>query len=82
MSALPTVYSAPWCGHCTRLKTQLDRADVAYRVVDVDAEPEHLPRLAELNGGSWIIPTVELADGVALVNPSVAEVLTALDTSR
>ncbi|GAB3197916.1 hypothetical protein GCM10027062_10860 [Nocardioides hungaricus] len=75
---LPVVYSATWCGHCTRLKSQLDRAAVAYDVVDVDEHPEHLDRLAELNGGSWLIPTVELPDGVALVNPSAAAVVAAL----
>jgi mycoredoxin len=77
-ASLPVVYSATWCGHCARLKGQLDRAGVAYRVVDVDEEPEHLPRLSELNGGSWLIPTVELPDGTALVNPSAAAVAAAL----
>ena len=75
---VPIVYSAPWCGHCTRLKGQLDRAGVAYDVVDVDDHPEHLERLAEINGGSWLIPTVELPDGTALVNPSAAAVVAAL----
>lgn len=75
---LPVVYSAPWCGHCTRLKAQLDRAGVAYDVVDVDEHPEHLDRLAALNGGAWLIPTVELPDGSALVNPSVSAVVDAL----
>lgn len=75
---LPVVYSATWCGHCARLRSQLDRSGVTYRVVDVDEEPEHLPRLAELNGGSWLIPTVELPDGTALVNPAAAAVVAAL----
>lgn len=77
-ASLPVVYSATWCGHCTRLKSQLDRAGVEYAVVDVDEHPEHLGRLADLNDGSWLIPTVELPDGRALVNPSVAAVVTAL----
>jgi mycoredoxin len=75
---LPIVYSATWCGHCTRLKSQLDRAGVTYDVVDVDEHPEHLDRLSELNGGSWLIPTVELPDGTALVNPPAAAVVSAL----
>jgi mycoredoxin len=79
MSERPVVYSATWCGHCTRLKWQLDRAGVAYDVVDVDEHPEHLFRLAEINGGSWLIPTVELPGGSALVNPPVAAVVEALD---
>jgi mycoredoxin len=75
---LPVIYSATWCGHCTRLKSQLDRAGVAYDVIDVDEHPEHLDRLAELNGGSWLIPTVELPDGTALVNPPVLVVVAAV----
>lgn len=80
--AVPVVYSAPWCGHCHRLKAQLDRIGLVHRVVDVDEEPEHLDRLAALNGGSWLIPTVELPDGRALVNPSAQQVADAVAGSR
>ena len=73
-TTLPIVSSATWCGHCVRLKTQLDRAGVAYREVDVDQDPSVLPKLEEVNGGERIIPTVEFADGTALVNPSAAAV--------
>lgn len=75
----PLVYSAPWCGYCIRLKAQMEREGVAYEEVDVDANPEVLPKLEELNGGEWIIPTVEFADGSALVNPSLAAVLAHLN---
>lgn len=69
-----TVYSAPWCGHCHRLKAQLDRAGLAYTEVDVDRRPDAKDLIASFNGGDWLIPTVVLPDGTALVNPSVAEV--------
>ena len=78
-TTLPIVYSATWCGHCIRLKAQLDRAGVAYREVDVDQDPSVLPKLEEVNGGEWIIPTVEFSDGSALVNPSVAAVVAHLE---
>jgi mycoredoxin len=71
---VPTVYSATWCGYCHRLKKQLERAGIPYQQVDVDEDPSVLPKLEELNGGEWIIPTVEFPDGTALVNPSVAAV--------
>lgn len=74
MGDLPVVFSATWCGHCTRLKGQLDRLDLAYDTVDVDKQPEHLPRLAEANGGDWLIPTVIFPDGEVLVNPPAREV--------
>lgn len=80
----PLVYSAPWCGYCVRLKAQMDREGVAYEEIDVDANPEVLPKLERLNDGQWIIPTVEFADGSALVNPSLAAVLAHMnrDTSQ
>ena len=77
--SLPVVYSAPWCGYCTRLKSQMDREGVAYDEVDVDQVPDALPKLEELNGGQWIIPTVEFPDGSALVNPSLAAVVAKLN---
>lgn len=70
----PVVFSATWCGHCTRLKSQLARLDVPFEEIDIDANPEHLPALAEANGGQWIIPTVRFADGSVLVNPPAARV--------
>lgn len=66
---VPVMYSAPWCGFCTRLKQQLDRAGVAYREVDVDADAAGLARLEEISGGEWVIPTMEFADGTVMVNP-------------
>lgn len=69
-----TVYSAPWCGHCQRLKGQLSRAEIPYTEIDVDQTPGAVELISELNGGSWLIPTVVFPDGGALVNPSVQEV--------
>ncbi|MEO3785761.1 glutaredoxin domain-containing protein [Actinocorallia sp. B10E7] len=69
-----TVYSAPWCGHCHRLKSQLDRAGIPYTEVDVDQEPDATTLIAGFNGGDWLIPTVVFPDGTALVNPGVADV--------
>jgi mycoredoxin len=76
---LPLVYSAPWCGYCVRLKSQLDREGVAYEEINVDESPDALSRLEQLNGGEWIIPTVEFPDGSALVNPSLAAVVAKLN---
>ncbi|MEH1017476.1 glutaredoxin domain-containing protein [Micromonospora sp. CPCC 206060] len=70
-----TLYSAPWCGHCHRLKAQLGRAGVSYREIDVDTAPDATERIAALNGGAWLIPTVILPDGSALINPSVGEII-------
>jgi mycoredoxin len=69
-----TVYSAPWCGHCHRLKEGLTRAGIPFTEVDVDRTPGAIELITELNDGSWLIPTVVLPDGSALVNPSVREI--------
>ncbi|MFI7462649.1 glutaredoxin domain-containing protein [Nonomuraea sp. NPDC049646] len=76
-----TVYSAPWCGHCHRLKAQLSRAGIPYTEIDVDETPGAVDHIAELNGGSWLIPTVVFPDGSALVNPGVEEVRARLSAS-
>jgi mycoredoxin len=77
---LITVYGAPWCGHCHRLKGQLDRAGVAYTEVNVDEQPGAAEMIAQFNGGDWLIPTVVFPDGGALVNPRVDEVQRRLET--
>ncbi|MGW0484294.1 glutaredoxin domain-containing protein [Nonomuraea sp. NPDC003214] len=73
-----TIYSAPWCGHCQRLKGQLGRAGIPYTEVDVDETPGAIELITELGGGSWLIPTVVLPDGSALVNPSIQEIQDAI----
>jgi mycoredoxin len=69
-----TVYSAPWCGPCRRLKSRLTQAGIPYTEVNVDDTPGAVELISELNGGSWLIPTVVFSDGSALVNPSLEDV--------
>jgi thioredoxin reductase (NADPH) len=64
-----TVYSAPWCPHCKRVKKFLSAHKVRYTLVDIDTEPGALDRLKELQNGGQIIPTVVYADGTHEVNP-------------
>jgi glutaredoxin len=63
-----TMYSTEWCGHCRRLKRQLEGAGISYREVDVDVERRY---------GDRVVPTVEV-EGRLLVNPTVDEVQAAL----
>jgi len=65
-----TVYGAPWCPHCKRVKKFLAAHKVRYANVDIDAQPEAIERLKELQDGGQIIPTVVYPDGTAEVNPS------------
>ncbi len=65
-----TVYGAAWCPHCKRVKKFLAAHRVRYAYVDIDAEPEAIERLKELQDGGRIIPTVVYRDGTHEVNPS------------
>jgi thioredoxin reductase (NADPH) len=65
-----TVYGAAWCPHCKRMKKFLAEHKVRYANVDIDAEPEAIERLKEMQDGGQIIPTVVYPDGTHEVNPS------------
>lgn len=68
------MYTTPWCGYCVRLQSQLDRAGVAYDLVDIEEHPTAAELVAQVNGGNQTVPTLVFADGSALTNPSVAQV--------
>jgi thioredoxin reductase (NADPH) len=65
-----TVYGAPWCPHCKRVKNFLAAHRLAYVNMDVDETPEAIGRLKVLQGGGQIIPTVVFGDGTHEVNPT------------
>jgi thioredoxin reductase (NADPH) len=65
-----TVYGAPWCPHCKRVKKFLSAHRVPYRYVDIDEHAEAIEALRELQGGGQIIPTVVYGDGTNDVNPN------------
>lgn len=71
------MFSTMWCGHCRRLKRQLDEAGIAVEEVDVDEHREYEARIIERTGGFRTVPSVEVGDEL-LVNPSVREVQDAL----
>jgi thioredoxin reductase (NADPH) len=65
-----TVYGAPWCPHCKRVKKFLAAHRIRYSLVDIDTHPETIELLKELQDGGQIIPTVVYPDGTHEVNPS------------
>lgn len=69
-----TIYSTTWCGYCTRLKAQMDRAGVAYDAVDIEQQPEAEELVKRVNGGNATVPTLVFTDGSALTNPTLAQV--------
>jgi mycoredoxin len=71
------MYSTTWCGHCRRLKRQMDEAGIDYREVDLDQHPEPGARIIRATGGFRTVPTVEI-EGRLYVNPSLEQVKLAL----
>src|SRR5579862_4801646 len=69
-AATLTVFGAPWCPHCKRVKKFLSAHRIPYENIDVDDHPEAIERIKELQGGGQIIPTVVYSDGTHEVNPS------------
>lgn len=73
-SDLVTMYSTVWCGYCRRLKDQMEREGIAYRVVDIEDDIEAARFVMSVNGGNQTVPTLLFPDGTALSNPTLAQV--------
>lgn len=69
-----TMFTTTWCGYCRRLKSQLDRAGIAYAEVDIEHDPAAAEFVMAVNGGNQTVPTVLFPDGTAATNPSAAQV--------
>ena len=70
----PTVFTTSWCGYCKRLKSQLSRAGIEFREIDIEDQADGAGVVAHVNGGILTVPTVLFRDGSALTNPSAAQV--------
>jgi len=73
-----TIYSTPWCGHCTRLKGALTREGIDFRDVDIEQDADAADYVMSVNGGSATVPTIVLPDGSTLTNPELPTLLDAL----
>ena len=72
--SMVTMYSTIWCGYCRRLKDQMEREGITYRVVDIEDDPTAAELVMSVNGGNQTVPTLVFPDGSALTNPSLAQV--------
>lgn len=64
------MYGAQWCGDCRRSKRLLDELGVAYRYVDVEANPDEIETVKAYNDGAQSIPVIVFPDGSHLTEPS------------
>ncbi len=75
VSAPVTMYSTIWCGYCRRLKSQMEREGISYVEVDIEHDAAAAELVMSVNGGNQTVPTVVFADGSAMANPSLAQVM-------
>jgi len=68
------MFSTTWCGYCTNLKSQLDRAGVSYSEVNIEEVEGTAELVAAMNGGNQTVPTIVFPDGSTATNPSLADV--------
>lgn len=73
-SGTVTMFTTTWCGYCRNLKSQMDRAGIAYAEVNIEKVPEAADFVMAVNGGNQTVPTLLFADGTAATNPSLAVV--------
>jgi mycoredoxin len=74
-----TMYTTSWCGYCVRLKAQMQRAGLDYTEVNIERDPGAAEFVGSVNGGNHVVPTVVLPDGTAMTNPSINQVLAAVN---
>lgn len=72
-SAEIIMYGTAWCPDVARTRRYLDRHDIDYTYRDIDEEPEAMTALLGLRGKDWVVPTLVLADGTVLDDPSVRD---------
>lgn len=75
-----TMYGAAWCSDCRRSKALLDRLDVDYAYVDLEAVVEGAAE-AEAISGRKNIPVIVFPNGRHVVEPTDAELTAELETA-
>lgn len=73
-----TLYTTRRCADCTAAKATLDRVRVEYHEIDIDNDASAAETVLAINGGYRSVPTIVLPDHRVLVEPSRAQLLTAL----
>ncbi len=68
------MFTTSWCGYCSRLKGQLQRAGVPFTEVNIEEVEGTAELVAEVNGGNQTVPTLVFPDGSTATNPSLATV--------
>lgn len=73
-----TMFGAAWCGDCRRSKALLDKLNVDYDYIDLEAELDGAER-AEAISGRKNIPVIVFPDASHFVEPTDAELQSKLE---
>ena len=52
------IYTTPYCGYCAMAKRLLDRKSVAYREIDVSADPSLRTAMVQRANGRRTVPQI------------------------
>jgi mycoredoxin len=72
------MFTTQWCGYCVRLKKLMQREGIEFAEVDIENDAEAADKVMQANGGNRTVPTLLFADGTALTNPSIDQVMSQL----
>ncbi len=68
------MFSTAWCGYCHRLKAQMEREHIPFRIVDIELDHDAAGFVEKQNQGNRTVPTVLFPDGSVLTNPPIGAV--------
>lgn len=68
-----TLYVSKWCSHSRSIERFLEQQDIPVHKITVDGDADARAELKKINDGFASVPTLILADGTKLTEPSLAE---------
>lgn len=77
-----TMYTTTWCGYCVRLKKLMQIEGITFAEVNIEVEEGAADVVERANGGNRTVPTLVFADGTALSNPSIDQVVAQLGRTK
>jgi mycoredoxin len=66
-----TLYVSNWCAHSRSVERFFERNNVLVKKIRIDGDDEARAELIALNNGYASVPTLVLADGTVLTEPSI-----------
>ncbi len=67
------MYCTSWCPDCHRARLFLDKKQIDYLEVDIEADEQAAHLVEQINHGYRSVPTIVFPDGSHLTEPSIAE---------